>query len=73
MNSNSVPYANIDPALSMGPPDLDFAIPEGFEQAMGMTLGEGGFANYFSDDYFLGSLMDSFPTGAGGPPFDVGF
>jgi hypothetical protein len=60
MAANGGAYnANIDPALSMGNMDFDFAVGEGFEQAMGMTLGDGGFGGYFSDDYFLGAMMDS--------------
>lgn len=70
MGANGGPYANIDPALSMGGPDFDFAIGEGFEQAMGMTLGEGGFASYFPDDNFWGAMMDTVGGGGAGPSFD---
>lgn len=46
---------NIDPSLGI---DLGYAMGDGFEQAMGMTLGVGDFGTYFGDDIF-GSLMDS--------------
>jgi hypothetical protein len=55
---------NIDPSLGM---DLRYTMGDGFEQAMGMTLGVGDFGNYFSDDAFFGSIMDSV---GGGPGFD---
>ena len=48
--------ANIDPSLSM---DLGYSMGDGFEQAMGMTLGVGDFGSYFSDDTLFGNLMDS--------------
>jgi len=70
MGANGGAYnANIDPALSMGNMDFDFAVGEGFEQAMGMTLGDGGFGSYFSDDSFLGAMMDS--VQGAGPPFEM--
>jgi hypothetical protein len=43
------PLSNIDPSLGM-PQDFDFAIGDGFEQAMGITLGDGDFGKYFQDD-----------------------
>ena len=52
----NVNMGNIDPSLGM---DLGYAMGDGFEQAMGMTLGVGDFGSYFSDDTFFGSLMDS--------------
>jgi len=55
---------NIDPSLGM---DLSYSMGDGFEQAIGLTLGVGDFATYFSDDTFFGSLMDSV---GGGPGFD---
>ncbi|KAL3424857.1 hypothetical protein PVAG01_04138 [Phlyctema vagabunda] len=48
--------SKIDPALSM---DIGYGMGDGFEQAMGMTLGDGQFEKYFSDDAFFGSLMDT--------------
>jgi hypothetical protein len=47
---------NIDPALSM---DLEYTMGDGFEQAMGMTLGDGDLGKYFSDDHFFASIMDT--------------
>jgi hypothetical protein len=47
---------NIDPALSM---DLEYTMGDGFEQAMGMTLGDGDFGKYFTDDNFFASIMDT--------------
>lgn len=60
----SVPtnMGNIDPALGM---DLGYAMGDGFEQAMGMTLGAGDFGNYFSDDTFFNSILDSVGGGSG--------
>jgi hypothetical protein len=56
---------NIDPSLGM---DLGYSMGDGFEQAMGMTLGGvGDFGTYFNDDTFFGSLMDSV---GGGPGFE---
>jgi hypothetical protein len=43
------PQSNIDPALSL-PMDFEWSMDDGFEQAMGMTLGEGDFGKYFQDD-----------------------
>jgi hypothetical protein len=43
------PLSNIDPSLGM-PQDFDFAVGDGFEQAMGITLGDGDFGKYFQDD-----------------------
>lgn len=60
----NMPMGNIDPSLGM---DLGYTMGDGFEQAMGMTLGVGDFGNYFSDDAFFGSIMDSV---GGGPGFD---
>lgn len=63
---NNIPYGigNIDPNLSMmSGMEYDIKAGDGFEQAMGMTLGEGDF-NYFSDDAFFGAVMDS----VGGAP-----
>ena len=40
---------NIDPAMGLGG-DFDFRIGDGFEQAMGMALGDGDFGKYFQDD-----------------------
>lgn len=41
--------SNIDPALGVST-DFDFNMGDGFEQAMGMTLGDGDFGRYFQDD-----------------------
>jgi hypothetical protein len=43
------PMSNIDPNLIV-PQDFDFSIGDGFEQAMGITLGDGDFGKYFQDD-----------------------
>jgi hypothetical protein len=43
------PMGNIDPNLGI-PQDFDFSIGDGFEQAMGITLGDGDFGKYFQDD-----------------------
>jgi hypothetical protein len=66
----STPYGNIDPSLGVGS-ELDFTLGEGFEQAMGMTLGDGDFQKYFSDDAWLGAMMmDSVAGGGVGNIFD---
>ena len=58
---------NLDPALGM---EFGYAMGDGFEQAMGMTLGFGDFGErYFSDDAFLGTIMDSV-GGNGGAAFE---
>jgi hypothetical protein len=57
---------NIDPSTGM---DLGYTMGDGFEQAMNMTLGLGDFANYFSDDTFVESLIGS----VGGVPGFDGF
>jgi hypothetical protein len=59
-NMTGVPYGmpNLDPALGIGV-DYDFNIGDGFEQAMGMTLGDGEFGQYFGDDAIFGAMMDS--------------
>jgi hypothetical protein len=57
---------NLDPSLGM---DLGYTMGDGFEQAMGMTLGFGDLSTYFGDDALFGSLMDSV-GGAGGGGFD---
>ncbi|KAH8603081.1 hypothetical protein B0O99DRAFT_605034 [Bisporella sp. PMI_857] len=51
---------NVDPSLNM-----DLAYTDGFEQAMGMTLGAGDFGAYFNEDTFFGSLMDNVGGGSG--------
>lgn len=53
---------NIDPAFNM---DIDFAMGDGFEQAMGMTFGFGDFSNYYSDEPFLVNMADSMGGGFG--------
>ncbi|RDW73985.1 hypothetical protein BP5796_07427 [Coleophoma crateriformis] len=55
---------NIDPALNM---DLEYSLGDGFEQAMGMTLGND-FDKYFSGDAFFGGIMDT--VGGSGSVFD---
>ena len=49
---------NIDPALNM---DLVYTMGDGFEQAMGMTLGAGDFGAYFNDvcNYFPNHISKS--------------
>jgi hypothetical protein len=69
MNQNmggfsNMPAGNIDPSLGM---DLGYTMGDGFEQAMGITLGVGDFGNYFGDDSFFSGIMDSV---GGGPGFD---
>jgi hypothetical protein len=50
--------------------ELGYTMGDGFEQAMGMTLGGvGDFGTYFSDDTFFSSIMDSVGGGSG---FDGG-
>lgn len=51
------PLGNIDPTLGM-PQDFDFAIGDGFEQAMGITLGDGDFEKYFQDDVCLPLIIN---------------
>ena len=54
---------HVDPSLGM---EFGYAMGDGFEQAMGMTLGLGDFGGtYFSDDAFFGNVMDS--AGGNGP------
>lgn len=58
---------NVDPSLGM---EFGYAMGDGFEQAMGMTLGLGDFGGtYFSDDAFFGNVMDSV-GGNGGAVFE---
>jgi hypothetical protein len=54
-NSNNS-AGNIDPNLGT---DLSYNMGDGFEQAMGMTLGVGEFGSYFSDDTFFSGFMNS--------------
>jgi hypothetical protein len=55
----------MDPILGM---ELNYMVGDGFEQAMGMTLGGvGDFSTYFGEDAFFGSLMDS--AGGGNASF----
>lgn len=66
-NMNNNMGGNVDPSLGM---DLNYSMGDGFEQAMGMTLGMGDFGGtYFNDDAFFGNLMDSV-GGHGGPVFE---
>lgn len=54
---------HIDPSLGM---ELNYMIGDGFEQAMGMTLGGvADLSSYFTDDTFFGSLMDPAAGGSG--------
>jgi hypothetical protein len=69
MQSQGYGMSMVDPSLGVTGMDLGYTMGDGFEQAMGMTLGVGDFGNYFSDDTFFGSLMDS--VGAGGPSSEV--
>jgi hypothetical protein len=53
---------NIDPALNAsGPIEYDPTVGDGFEQAVGMTIGEGELGQYFSDDAFFGVMMEGMP------------
>lgn len=57
--------AGLDPSLNQ---EFNYMIGDGFEQAMGMTLGGvSDFGQYISDDTFFGSLMENVP---GGPGFE---
>jgi hypothetical protein len=59
---------NLDPSLGM---EFGYAMGDGFEQAMGMTLGLGDFGGtYFTDDTFFGNVMDSVGGNAGGAVFE---
>jgi hypothetical protein len=49
------PMSNIDPSLGI-PQDFDFSIGDGFEQAMGITLGDGDLGKYFQDDVSFPSI-----------------
>lgn len=62
-NMSGVPFGmpNLDPALGVGV-DYDINIGDGFEQAIGMTLGDGEFGQYFGDDAFFGAMMGSLGT-----------
>jgi hypothetical protein len=73
----SGPTGNIDPSLAQIPGmfGLDMAgdltdfsgMGDGFEQAMGLTLGDAGdFGRYFQDDAFWGVMMDMGVSGGGG-------
>lgn len=74
-NSSSIPGygignmgGNLDPSLGM---EFGYAMGDGFEQAMGMTLGLGDFGGtYFNDDTFFGNVMDSVGGNAGGAIFE---
>lgn len=59
-NNYPVVLGNIDPALGM---DFGYTMGDGFEQALGMTLGVGDYAGYFGDDVFFGNLMDTMGGG----------
>jgi hypothetical protein len=58
----NVPMANTDPSLYM---EFGYTMGDGFEQAMGMTLGIGDFGNYFGDETFYNNLQDSVGGAAG--------
>lgn len=60
---------NIDPSLDvMSGFGMDFAASSGagFEQAMGLTMGEGGFDYQFNDDMFFDAIMGGGFGGGGG-------
>jgi hypothetical protein len=59
--------SNIDPALGVST-DFDFNMGDGFEQAMGMTLGDGDFGRYFQDDV---SILFHFNSKPQGVPFPL--
>lgn len=59
-------------AMNVGPMGLEYTMGDGFEQAMGITMGDGSyFGKYLSDDAFFGAMMDSMGGGPG--PFFEGF
>lgn len=43
-----------------GAMDLEYTMGDGFEQALGITMGYGDFGKYFEDDQFFGGFMDTF-------------
>ncbi|RFU25659.1 hypothetical protein B7463_g10687, partial [Scytalidium lignicola] len=55
---------HIDPSFDM---NVEFTMGDGFEQAIGMTLGGGDFGTYYND-LFFGNITDSI----GGGGFSVG-
>jgi len=60
---------NLDPSLGLLPSmDLDMNVGEGFE--LSMTLSDGEFGKYFSDDAFFGAMISSLGSGLDG--FDSG-
>ncbi|TVY73392.1 Transcriptional regulator WAR1 [Lachnellula suecica] len=63
MNQFSIPQSYPMPAFdsNLGM-DLSYTMGDGFEQAIGMTLGVG---DYGYDDAFFGNLMDSVGAGSG--------
>lgn len=72
---------NIDPALGGGggaPAEYDATVGDGFEQAIGMAIGEGELGQYFSDDVFFSVMMEGMPPHAfddfhwGGGPAGLG-
>jgi hypothetical protein len=75
---NSMGY-NIDPALgASSTAGYNPAVGDGFEQAVGMALGEGELGQYFSDDAFFGAMMEGMPADAfdnfqwNGGPMELG-
>lgn len=61
-------YTALDPAFGA---DLEYSMGDGFEQAMGMTLGDGEFGGYWGDETFFGGSQA--PFGGGGDAQGVGF
>lgn len=45
--------------------DLEYAMGDGFEQAMGITLGYSDFGKYFEDDQLFNGFIDNFGTASG--------
>lgn len=57
---------NMPPAP--GAMDLEYTMGDGFEQALGITMGYGDLGRYFEDDQFFGGFMDTI----GGSGFGFG-
>jgi len=56
---------SIDPGLGIGA-DLEYSMGDGFEQAIGLTMGgDNYFGKYLTDDAFFGAMMDSVGGNAG--------
>ncbi|KAI9743128.1 MAG: hypothetical protein M1818_003423 [Claussenomyces sp. TS43310] len=65
-NTVGMPYpvAGMDANLGMlSGMEYDVNLGDEFEQAMGMTLGDGDFGKYFGDEAFFGAMIGSFGSG----------